>query len=147
MGIMGILTKLFGGRRQSERDQAVRLGIFVSDVERDLPHFTWDAQSCQLVRGSCARYSLPRHSEGARSAWSLLQRTKREGAQLPNDYLLREDVSEGLRKILTKLATEYSEEYYEFEGTPTDVSVYWAEYGGADQVQRLHEVLQSLACL
>jgi len=140
-------SEVFGAGFKSEREKAVRLGIAVSDVERDLPQFTRNNRSCKLVRGSCVKYSLPRHGGGVRSAWSLLQRTKRDGAQLQNGYLLQGDVSDGLRQVLTKLATEFSEEYYEFEGTTTDVAVFWEEYGGADQVQRIHQVLQSLAGL
>jgi len=144
---LSIFGKLFGAGRESEREEAIRLGIAVSDVERDLPQFTRGNLSCQLVRGSCVRYSLPRHGEGERTAWSLLQRTEQDGAQLPNGYLVQGNASDDLREVLTKLATEFSEEYYEFEGTPTEVSVYWEEYGGNAGVQRVHEVLQSLARL
>jgi hypothetical protein len=136
-----------GSGHPEERGEAVRLGISVSDVERDLPEFGRGNQSCKLVRGPCVRYSLPRYGEGNRSHWLLLQRTKREGAQLPNDYLLQGDVSQKLRQALTKLAEECSEEYFEFEGTPTEVSVFWEEWGGADRVQRVHQVLQTLAGL
>ena len=142
---MSTSSRLSGGRHKSEREEAVRLGITVNDVERDLPQFGRGNRSCKLVRGSCVRYSLPRYGEGPRSTWSLLQRTERDGAQLPNGYLLQGDISDGLRQALTKLANEFSEEYYEFEGTPTDVSVYWEEYGGAAQVRHIHQVLHSLA--
>jgi len=135
------------GRRKAERDEAVRLGIVVRDVERDLPQFARGNRSCQLVRGACVRYSLPRQGQGTRSVWSLLQRTERDGAQLPNGYLLQGEVSDALRQILTKLATEFSEEYFEFEGTTTDVAVYWEEWGGASEVEHVHQVLQSLAGL
>ena len=144
---MNIFSKLLaGGGRKAEREEAIRLGIAVSDVERNLPHFTRANQSCQLVRGSCIRYSLPRQ-RGVGSAWTLLQRTERDGAQFPNGYLLQGEASDALRQFLTKLATEFSEEYFEFEGTPTDVAVYWKEWGGASQVQQIQHVLQSLAGL
>lgn len=135
-----------GQRHRAEREEANRLGITVSDVERDLPEFSHGNRSCELVRGTCARYSLPRHG-GARNSWSLLQRTKNEGAQLPDDYLLQGEVSDALRQALTKLATEFSEEYFEFEGTPTEVAVYWEEWGRAEQVKEIHRVLESLAGL
>ncbi len=141
------ISRPSGRGRKRERNEAIRLGITVSDVERDLPQFTRGNQSCQLVRGSCVRYSLPRYSEGTRSAWSLVQRTERDGAQLPHGYLLQGEVSDSLRKILTNLATEFSEEYFEFEGTTTDVAVYLEEWGGASQVRHIHQVLQSLAGL
>lgn len=144
---MSLFNRLFGGGCKTEREEAVQLGIAVSEVERDLPYFTRDAQSCQLGRGSCVRYSLPCSGGGTHSAWALLQRTERDGAQLPNGYLLQGEVSDALRQVLTKLATEFSEEYFEFEGTTTDVAVYWEEWGGASQVQRIHQVLQTLAGL
>jgi len=133
------------GGHKAERKEALRLGITVSDVERQLPEFSHGNRSCRLIRGSCARYSLPRYGEGTRSGWSLLQRTERDGAQLPNGYLLQGEVSDALRKRLTKLATEFSEDYFEFEGTASDVAVYWEEWGGASQVRHMHQVLQSLA--
>jgi len=147
--IVGLARKLIssGGSDSSERREAIRLGISVSDAERDLPQFGRGNQSCKLMRGSCRKYSVPRYGEGVRTPWSLLQRTKREGAQLPNDYLLQGEVSDNLRQLLTKLAAEFSEEYYEFEGTTTDVSVYWEEYGGVAGVQRVYDVLQRLAGL
>ena len=147
-GIRGwSFSKSSGGGHKAERKEALRVGITVSNVERDLPQFTRGNRSCRLVRGSCVRYSLLRHAEGTRSAWSLLQRTERDGAQLPNGYLLQGEVSDALRRVLTKLATEFSEEYFEFEGTPTDVAAYWEEWGGASEVQHIHRVLQILAGL
>jgi hypothetical protein len=145
--MVSLFSKLLGGSRHAEREEAVRLGISVSDVERDLPEFGRGNKSCKLVRGPCVKYSLPRQGEGSRSPWSLLQRTRHEGAQLPNGYRLQGDVSDDLRRALTKLAKEFSEEYFEFEGTATDVSVFWEEWGGDDRVQRLHQVLQTLAGL
>ena len=144
---MSLFGKLFGGGRQAMRDEALRLGISVSDIERDMPQFTRGNLSCELVRGSCTRYSLPRHGAGPHPDWLLLQRTEPQGAQLPNGYLLQGNVPDALRQVLTKLATEIFEEYFEFEGTATDVSVYWEEWGGVDEVQHMHEILQSLAGL
>lgn len=131
--------------RKRERDEAAKLGITVTDVERDLPEFSRGNRTCQLVRGSSARYSLPRQGEGTRSGWSLLQRTEHEGAQLPNGYLLQGEVSDALREFLTRMATKFSEEYFEFEGTATDVAVYWEEWGGASEVRHMHRILKSLA--
>ena len=152
LGTIGILAHLAkkllrANPNGPERKEAVRLGITVSDIERDLPHFTRGSQSCELIRGSCVRYSLPRSGARTRSIWSLLQRTQRDGAQLPNGYLLQGEISDALRQVLTKLATEFSEDYFEFEGTVSDAAVYWEERGGASRVQQIHQVLQSLAGL
>lgn len=136
-----------GGADCAEHKEATRLGLSVSDVERELPRFGSGNRSVKLVRGSCARYSLPRSDKGARSQWSLLQRTKHEGAQLPNGYLLQGEVSDDLRRDLTKLATELSEDYAEFEGTATEVSLYWEEWGGAARVQHFNHILKRLAGL
>ena len=134
-------------RHRVEREEASRLGMTVSNVERGLPEFSRGNRSCELIRGLCARYSLPRSGESTRAGWSLLQRTKREGAQLPNYYLLQGEVSDSLRQALTKVAEEFSEDYFEFEGTLTEVAVYWEEWGGASRVQDIHRILQSLAGL
>lgn len=139
--------KSSGNKHKAARKEALRLGMTVSDVERNLPEFSRGNRSCRLVPGSSARYALPRHGEGARAVWSLLQRTQHEGAQLPNGYLLEGNVSDPLREALTKLAAEFSEDYFEFEGTTTDVAVYWEEWGGASQVRHMHQVLQGLAGL
>jgi hypothetical protein len=144
---MSLFGKLFGGGRQAMREEAARLGITVSEVERDLPEFTRGNQSCQLVRGSCVRYSLPRQGGGACATWSLVQRAERDGAQFPNGYLLQGEASDALRKVLTELATEISEEFFEFEGTTTEVAVYWEEWGGVSEVQHMHQILQRQAGL
>jgi hypothetical protein len=143
-----LAKKLFTARPDSpERKEALRLGITVKDVERDLPEFTRGNRSCRLVRGTCVQYSLPRAPQNSPTAWSILQRTIADGAQLPNGYLLRGDVSEPLRQTLSSLAMEFSEDLYEFEGTSDDVSLFWEEYGGAPHVRHLHGVLKKLATM
>lgn len=79
--------------------------------------------------------------------WALVQRTKAMGASMSNDYLL---VSSGslpaaLEALLQEVAKEYSEELFEFEGTATDVAVFWEEWGGAEKVRSLHAHLDRLA--
>jgi recombinational DNA repair ATPase RecF len=66
---------------------------------------------------------------------------------LANGYLLQGEVSDARREALTKLAAEFTEDYYEFEGTPTEVAVYWEESGGVSEARHMHEILQSLAGL
>jgi hypothetical protein len=43
------------------------------------------------------------------------------------------------------VATDFPEEYFEFEGTLSEVAVFWEEWGGAARVQQLNQVLRSLA--
>src|ERR1700743_2905645 len=74
--LVRLVKRLPNKPNSSERKEAVRLGIVVSVIERDLPQFTRGNQSWQLVRGSCVKYSLPRCGECERSTWSMLQRTE-----------------------------------------------------------------------
>jgi hypothetical protein len=136
---------LFG--RKKERAEAERLGLAVTEVARELPEFTGDG-GIKLEPDRCVRYSLPRRFRGG-PTWSLLQRTKEAGATLPNDYQLqaKEALSDALTKQLHEIAETYDEEYFEFEGTASDVGVYWLEWGGADKVRALHAHLEKLAAL
>ena len=79
--------------------------------------------------------------------WTFLQRTKAEGAQLPNGYLLVTDgeIPSGLYERLHEVAEEYGEELFKFEGTGHDVAVYWLEWGGTQQVEKLNRLLRALA--
>jgi hypothetical protein len=79
--------------------------------------------------------------------WSLLQRSKELGATLPNEYLLTQTgrLPATFEEELRKVAEEFAEELFEFEGTATDVAVYWEEWGGPTKVRALHEVLNRLA--
>ena len=81
------------------------------------------------------------------TTWELLQRTKALGAALPNNYLLKSSgpLSDALTRELTTIAQDFNEEYFEFEGTSSEVAAYWEEWGGPDRVRSLHEVLKRLA--
>ena len=142
---MGLISKLFGSRRAKLRDEAARLGISVSSVERDRPYFSLDMKSVELKRGAVARYSLPRKNSAP--AWELLQRTEADGATFPNNYLLKsnEDCPEALTNELRIQAEEHDEDFYEFEGTSSDVAVYWEEWGGADKAKAIHRILVRLS--
>ena len=126
-------------------DRAEHLGMTVVMVERDLPR--GDSRRVVLERGTCARYSLPRTGPAPRVTWSLLQRSTRDGAQLPNGYLLEtvRALPEGLSPVLHRIAQTYDEDLFEFEGTESEVAVFWMESGGVDQVDELYEVLSELA--
>lgn len=144
---MGFLSKLFGPRSNRVREEAVRLGVAVSELERDIPIFSRDMESVELRRGTCVCYSIPRAS--GKTSWQLLQRTKASGATLPSDYLLSVQgvLPEPLVNELHSVAERYSEEYFEFEATPTRVSVYWEEWGGPEKAIELHATLARLAML
>ena len=144
---MGLFSALFGSRKR-EREEAERLGMTVQEVTRDLPEFSSDGAEVTLESDHCMRYSIPRRARLG-SPWSLLQRTKAMGATFPNDYLLssKEPLPERLLEHLRKIAEEYDEELFEFEGTANDVAVYWLEWGGPEKVRALHAHLDKVASL
>ncbi len=144
---MGLLSTLFGLGSKKEREEAKRLGISVSAVTRDLPHFSQYDWRVTLKPGRCIRYAVPRRTREPQMTWALLQRTKELGATLPNDYLLTHTgrIPATLEDQLRLIAEEYAEELFEFEATATDVAVYWEEWGGPAKVRSLHAVLDRLA--
>lgn len=144
---MGFLSNLFSSNAAKCRAEALRLGMQVAEVQRDCPVFARDMESLELAKRTVARYSLPRRASPASASWELLQRTKSMGALLPNAYLLKcsAPLSERLTQELSDIAREFSEEFFEFEATLSDVAVFWEEWGGPGKVQSLHEVLKRLA--
>lgn len=138
---MGLLSAF-----NRERREALRLGMRVAEVTRDIPLFSRDGARMIFSPYPCVRYSLPRRQRRTLT-WTLVQRTKPLGATLPNDYLLEASgpLPAGLAEQLLKLAEDYADELFEFEGTPAEVAVYWTEWGGAQKVQRLHYHLERLA--
>lgn len=142
-----VFARFFKKGSSQERRAARRLGFLVEEVHRDLPRFSPGNASVKLRRGSCVRYAIPRTSASPRVLWSLLQRTKSEGAQLPNDYLLvcAEELPAGLEHRLRDLAAKFAEEFFEFEGTESQVAVFWEEWGGEAQVEVLRKSLEPLA--
>ena len=144
---MGFLSALFGFNSKAERKEAQRLGITVSEITRDLPHFSRYGNQITLKPGRCVRYAVSRQAQEPKPMWSLLQRSKELGATLPNEYLLTKTgrLSDDFEEQLRKVAEEFAEELFEFEGTATDVAVYWEEWGGPTKVRTLYEVLSRLA--
>jgi hypothetical protein len=132
--------------RKKERKEATRLGLTVREVTRDLALFSEDGTRMIFRPYECVRYSMARRGRNGR-IWTLLQRTKPLGATLPNDYLLTASgpLPAGLEEQLRRVAEDYPEELFEFEGTPTEVAVYWSEWGGVEKVRRLHYHLERLA--
>jgi hypothetical protein len=144
---MRMLSALFGERLGRERREAARLGITVLELTRDIPLFSSDGERMIFSPYRCVRYSLARRGKKDLT-WSLVQRTKALGANLPNDYLLTTSgaLPAGLEEQLRKVAGDYSDELFEFEAAASDVAVYWSEWGGAEKVRRLHYHLERLAC-
>lgn len=144
---MGFFSNFFSLGSAKCRKEAARLGILVTEVERDCPIYSRDMESVELEKGSVVRYSMPRVASDHSAIWTLLQRTKKLGATLPNNYLLTSSgpLSDQLMKELNKLAQDFDEEYFEFEGTSSEVAIYWEEWGGSEMVRSLHQVLKRLA--
>ncbi len=143
---MGIFSKLSGG--ESARAEALRLGLKVTQGERDVPHFDGKNRLGGLSRWRCVEYSLRREPAEGPAYWSFLQRTKDQGAQYSNGWLFSS--AEGpapmpLDQLLKRIADEWVEEYLEFEATPVSVSAFWEEWGGAKTARRLYETLLELS--
>jgi hypothetical protein len=143
---MGFLARFLGERLYPERREAERLGIRALELERDIPLFSRDGKRMIFAPHPCVRYSLPRREKRG-PTWTLVQRTKPLGANLPNDFMLTASapMRGGLEEQLRKLAQECSEDLFELEATATEVVLYWTEWGGPEKVRRLHYHLERLA--
>jgi hypothetical protein len=143
---MASLARFIRERLYPERREAERLGIHAVELEREIPLFSRDGTRMIFAPYRCVRYSLPRRERNG-PTWTLVQRTKPLGANLPNDFLLTASgtLKAGLEEQLRKAAEEYSEGLFEFEGTASEVAVYWTEWGRAEKVRRLHYHLERLA--
>ena len=131
--------------KNKAREAALVRGFAVTEITgRDLPIITGNDQLDSLTPGNCIRYALPRTNRGG-PCWSMLQRDKKRGAQLANGYLVTGDDTSGrILDALRPVAEEYAEEYFEFEGTSSEVAVYWEESGGAADVERIYRTLSEL---
>lgn len=144
---MGFFSNLSSSDSAKRREEAARLGILIKEVERDCPIFSRDMESVKLEKRTVVRYSLPRTSSDRSATWELLQRTRKLGATLPNNYLLNSSapISGQLMRELQNLAQAFDEEYFEFEGTSSEVAIYWEEWGGPEKVNSVHKVLKRLS--
>jgi hypothetical protein len=143
---MGFLTRFLGERLYPERREAERLGVRTLELERDIPLFSRDGERMIFAPYRCVRYSVARRDKSG-PTWTLVQRTRALGANMPNDFLLSSSVplKGGLQEYLLKVAEHCSDELFEFEGTATEVALYWTEWGGSEKVRRLHYYLERLA--
>ncbi len=140
---MGFLENILG-KKEKVRDKATQLGMSVQEVSRDLPKFNHANDFQNLVPGKCVRYALPRRSD-SKAPWEMLQRDKKQGAQLPNGYLVKSnDINQHLLDTLRPIAEQLSQEYFEFEGTEIEVAAFWEEWGGAAGAEKIYKILSSL---
>jgi len=118
----------------------------VSEVTRNLPEFSRNGELVSVTLHQCIRYAMARRAHGG-PVWSLVQRSPKAGANYPNGYLLTTStpLPGALEEQVRKIAEAFSEELFEFEGTPEDVAVYWEEWGGPEKVLELHGYLDRLA--
>ena len=54
------------------------------------------------------------------------------------------DLSETLRKVISRISDDWREEYLEVESTPAEIAAYWEEWGGATQARRIKTYLTEL---
>lgn len=143
---MGFFSKLKGLGQKATREAALLRGIRVEDVERDLPMFSRRNDFLGVERSPCVKYSVNRRGGGQPEHWLFLQRSAKEGAQYPNGWLFQasQPPPPVLHAALETIATEWDEELLELEGTNAEVSAYWAEWGGAEQVAVIWRFLTSL---
>lgn len=105
---------------------------------------------------ACIKYSLGRATPSD-ATWSLEQILKEQPSnphffKSPGDqggYLLKTDaaVSDAMKKVFAELAEEFNEDFFAFEGSVTQVSIYWEEWGGAKKANQLHRALQKMRVL
>jgi hypothetical protein len=153
-----LLKKL--GNQKGTREEAIKLGMTVEEVREGAPTFSQTAEPIKPAGNqSIYRYSLKR-SGASPSHWSILPRLLLGGAVYPESWLLYEGVryppeiwflvikdgnpSEGLTNFVKQLAGAWTEEYLEFDGTPTEVRAYWHEWGGAGQAKIIYDYLTIL---
>jgi hypothetical protein len=145
---VNILSNLFGLRKDHARTEAIRLGIAIDEVTRDCPFFNINNSQVSLEAASCIKYTVQRQPGGVPSGWSFLQRTRNEGVQYPHGWLFvspHDPPSAELERVLAKIASEWDGELLEFEATSSEVSAFWAEWGGRKIVTTIHGYLRELA--
>jgi hypothetical protein len=145
---MGFFSKLKSRGKTATREAALRKRITVANVERELPIFAFRNPN-KILRTEvcpCVKYSLSRRSGAEPTNWQFLQRTTKDGAQYPNGWLFQaqQAPSNELHRVLEKIATEWNGELLEFEGTESEVSAYWEEWGGPELVEIINQYLLSL---
>ena len=127
---------MFSSGAKEARAEALRRGVLVEALGREVPiYHSHSSGFSHLERQECIRYSVARHASEPPTRWSFLQRDKVNGAQYENGWLFKSAEGQpaaGLEAVLIGIASEWTEEYLEFEADPTSVHAYWGEWGGAE---------------
>jgi hypothetical protein len=134
---------------RSTRAAAKAMGIGVDDVMREIPTGVGRDRSYHLETLPCVEYHWPRKHTSS-FTWQLLMRPDEDQDGLPSGWRFVSDKgipSPELRRTLDAVMHDdaLEGEFFEFEGKPATVSVYWEEWGGEDTVSRLLTYLRSLA--
>lgn len=141
---MGFLN-IFKNREEERKKKALLLGFKITYVTRECPFFSkYQGKLEKLEACRCARYALNRQ-EG--TSWSLLQRDKEHGAQLPGYLVTGDNVTHELIEALRPLAEQFGEEFYEFEATDSEIAVFWTEWGGVREIEEIYNALNRVRSL
>ena len=145
---MSLWSRLFSSGAKKARAEALRRGIEVVEVQRDAPVFhRFSTRFEHLERLSTVCYSVPRTRPGLPRRWSFLQRDKATGAQYPHGWMyssLDGPPPEALQAVLAAIATDWTEEYLEFEADDGAVKAFWEEWGGVELVATIDNWLRQL---
>ncbi len=133
-----LFFRTFGSRKKKNTyDQAILRGIAVTEVDRDVPINDFSS----LKKMKIARYALPRLVRG--DSWEMLMRDKKSGAQLLDFYLVKsKEVTPQLLDALRPVAENFTEGYFEFEGTDKDVAIFLEGWG--EDIDLIYNTLVTL---
>ena len=146
-GFFRFLDRRLAKGAKEARDHAIKTGLIVEKVQREVPFFTSNFRKPELKRELATTYCL-RHAVTKAARWSFLQRETRDGAKFPHGWELvieHGKISQELEKALMDIAEEWDEEYLEFEFYPDRVCACWEEWGGAKQAKRVRGYLERIA--
>jgi hypothetical protein len=133
--------------RLEARAEALRRGLTVTEVEREVALSRDRGRSWRLEPAHCVRYFLP-HAGAPQLRWSLLLRPGTDDGTLAPHWTLSgspASLPPALRDVLYRIASAGTEEYLEFEGDTDGVSAYWDEWGGATMAAQVHHRLQEIS--
>ena len=133
---------------KSARKRALKMGVAVTEVSRDMLCATKNKQAEALAGTALAKYAIPRKPAGPASSWSFLRRPDGEGVKYGHGWLLvcaEGQASEAMAATLRAIAAQARGECLEFEASGTEVCAYWKEWGGSENAESICLWLQELA--